>query len=229
MNKHLASGLVATTLLASSGAASAAFFTDETAFLNAISGFATTSTQDFEGTTGVVGTGTAVGDITFTYSFGPHQMAVIDDAGAPTTSGTHFLGTDDGDVFLGGDDFIMDFSVVHAIGLYIISDEVQNDTIYDGDLVLSTSEWDAVLDIDAGVEIGGSGSGTYAYFLGIVDESIGFNSASLTAHPDAVESVTYVVDDIILATKAQDAPLPAALGLLLTGLFGAAFARRRIA
>jgi hypothetical protein len=226
--------LLAVALLAAVGGhAQAALvpYNDPTSFFAAISGFEST-TQSFEGTTAgaTIASGGAVGSITFSYDFSGVLLAITDgdefggSLPAPTTSSPNFLATNDGDLLQGGDDLTMTFDPAAAIGLYIISAEEtggSNPTLFDGDLILSIGgSTNALLDVDIRFDLG---SGNYAYFLGLIDTTGTFSSASLTAAVAAGQ--LYVIDDITLA-KPTDVPVPGTLLLMLAGLAGATGRRR---
>jgi hypothetical protein len=222
-------------ILACGGQAQAALvpYNDPTGFFAAISSFDST-TEDFEGTSAgtTLPSGGTIGGITFSYDFSGVELAVTDGdefggtLPAPTTSPTNFLATDDGDLFLGGDDISMTFAAASAIALYIVSAEAtagSNPTLFDGDLILSVGgATDAALDVDTRFDLD---DGSYSYFLGLIDTAGTFAGATLTAAPAAVGAMTYVVDDITLA-KSADVPVPGTLLLLFAGLAGAMAHRR---
>ena len=239
--KMAAAGTAVSVLLAASAVQAATMmYHDKATFDAAVSGL-WVSTEDFEGTAAgtTIATTTGIGDITYTYSFGGVQLAVTDGAqfggGGPfvTTSGSNFLGTDDGDVLQGGDDITFSFAATHAIGLYIISAENPfvpktifdpEQTIFSGDLELTINGGSVLLDVSQGTLL--SDDESYAYFLGIYDDTNTFTEASLTAADDAIGAILYNIDDIILAQE-HTVPEPGTLALFGLGLAGLGFARRR--
>lgn len=230
--KILSSILIASIALGSNVVGAAFFtYTDSDAFDTAITGF-TRSTEHFDaalpGTT--VADGGSVGGITFDYSFSGYELAITDGdefggtLPAPTTSPSNFLAATIDDLLVGGDDVSFTFAPANAIGLFVISAEEADTTLFDDDLTLNVAGESALLDVHAPArDLGG---GNFAYFLGMINDSATFTSASLTAAAPAVDSITYVVDDITLAIVPTSIPAPASLLLLLTGLIGAHVNRR---
>ena len=217
------------TVLALAGSvANAAFVTyaNQAAFMAALPGTATT--LDFESVTApfIINSGDTLDGITFNYNFGPGQpvdmqVSSSTDTGYATTSGTNFLGTTDADIFLDDDDFSMDFSAVNAIGLYIITAETPNFTLFDDDIQLSAGSGTALLDVSAIQQTLSDGS--LVYFLGLIDTSGNFTTASLDT-PNSSEGFLYNIDDITTAAV----PLAGAFWLFGSGLAGLiAVCRRR--
>lgn len=206
-------------------------YTDSSGFTAAVDGLATT-TEEFETTTAgtLVQPGGSVGELRFSYSFSdPLRLAVSDGDAfggslpAPTTSGSNFLATNDGDLLVGGDDIALDFAPANAIGLFIISADAPGIDILDGDLLLSAEGISAALALDDRIDLG---AGNFAYFLGLVSDGAPFGRAELTgSFPGAP---LFVVDDITLARASV--PAPASLVLLVSGVLGIAAGRglRRI-
>jgi hypothetical protein len=200
-------------LFSTSGSAVTATYTDQASFLAALPGPA--STLDFDslaaGTT--IADGDTVDGITFNYNFGGVQMQVTDVFA--TTSSPNFLGTDDADVFQDGDDFNLSFAAVNAIGMFFIS----ADEMFDDDITLSAGGTSVGLSVaDAGPDVGDGG---IPYFLGIIDDTNPFTTASITTIGGGF--FLYNVDDITTAVV----PLPGALWLFGSGLIGLLSLRRK--
>lgn len=227
MNRlRLLGTLCASALVFLSSAANSALvtYTDQAAFMAALPGTATT--LDFESVTApfTINDGDTLGGITFNYSFGPPpvdmQVSSSTDTGYATTSGTNFLGTEDADIFLDDDDFSMDFSAVNAIGMYFITAETPNFTLFDNDIQLTASGGTAFLDVDA-VNFTLS-DGSLVFFLGLIDTTNTFITASITT-PNSSGGFLYNIDDITTAVV----PLPGAFWLFGSGLAGLIALRRR--
>jgi hypothetical protein len=158
------------------------------------------ATFDSEVVGTIIPSGSANSGITFGYSFGGPQIKVSDLYS--TTSGANFLGTDDGsDLLQDGDDFSMSFGARTAIGLYLIS----VDTLFNGDFTLTVGGSTAFL--DAGSVQQTLSDGSSVYFLGLIDDSSTFTSASLSTHGGG-GAFTYNVDDIITANDVVAVPEP---------------------
>ena len=154
-------------------------------------------------------------------------MAVTDGAqfggGGPfdTTSGANFLGTDSSDLFLDDDDFSMSFAASNAIGFSVVTAEIPGFSLFDDDIQLTVGSTTALLDVGAVQQTLGDGS--LVFFLGLIDDSVAFTTASLST-PNSSRSFLYNIDDITTAVV----PLPGALWLFGSGLVGLlAFRSRR--
>ncbi|MEE9342994.1 MAG: hypothetical protein V3V12_05140 [Gammaproteobacteria bacterium] len=231
MNKVLLKNILGTSLVLTlcSGTARAVTttYTDQAAFLAALSG--TANTLDFDSTAAstLIPTGSALGGITFHYDFGGTSMAVTDGnqfgGGGPfeTTSGSQFLGTDGSDLLLDDDDFSMDFAASNAIGFSIITAEIPGTSFFDDDIQLSAGNTIALLDVDAIQQTLNDGS--LVFFLGIIDDSAPFTSANVFT-PNSSGSFLYNIDDIVTTSAV---PVPAAFWLFGSGLTGLiAFSKR---
>lgn len=152
--------------------------------------------------------GGALSGISFNYNFGAIQLKVSNIY--DTTSGTNFLGTNDGsDLLQDGDDFSMSFTARTAIGLYLIS----SDVLFDGDFTLTVGGTTASL-VAADVQQTLPDLVSNVYFLGLIADSSTFTSAVLETHGGG-GAFTYNVDDIITATASSTAvPEPASAFLI---------------
>ena len=216
----------ALSILALAGATHAApmIYTDRSSFDTAIFGM-TASTLNFDSETAgtLIGDGDTLGGITFSYTtlagFGV-TMKIVD--AADTTSPANSLGTDDGDVFQGGDEFDLGFSPVNAIGMYFITSP---DLIEDGDLTLSVGLTTA--NLAAGDLQDTLADGGQVYFLGIVDAMSTFSMASVSG---SGPFFLFNVDDIVTAITSNGVPAvpePDMLALFGVGIAGLGYIRRR--
>lgn len=176
----------------------------------------TTTTLDFDDLTlfDTINTAETVDGITFSYDFGGVLLDVENEF--LTTSGSQYLGTDDGGVLQDGDNFSLSFAPVNAIGMYFIT----ADEMYFDDIVLNldSSAFIAFLDPSEGLDLGDGG---YAYFIGIVDVANTFTSVDVITAGGG--NFVYNVDDIITGVISGDPPTgvpePGTLALMLAGLF----------
>jgi hypothetical protein len=215
--------------LAAPSAQAASTFVDWNLFQDAISGFGT-YVESFETVTAgeLIQSGDSLGALQFNYTFADSLRLAVsggDSFGgflpAPTYDGVNFLATNDGDLLVGGDDFGVAFNPTRLLGLWIISEDEVGVDIRDGDLVLNAAGTSVALDIDSLTAIGNN---NFAYFLGIVDETNPFTSATLTA---AVSGAPlFAVDYIVIEGDTFDAPVPASPLLMMLGLAGLAAVRR---
>lgn len=196
-------------------------YTDQSTFNTALPGTASTLDFDSLAMPTTINSGVPVDGITFTYNFGGTSMVITDGdqfgGGGPfdTTSGGNFLGTNDSDIFLDDDDFTMSFSSVSAIGMYFITAEVPDTSIFDNDIQLTASTATALLDVSAIQQT--LSDGALVYFLGIIDTTGTFTTASIDT-PNTSGAFLYNIDDI--TTSVSTVPLPSTLWLFISGLAG---------
>ena len=197
-------------------------YTDQASFLAALPGPASVLNFDSMGAEAIIADGDTVEGITFTYDFDGVQMMVSNLW--DTTSPDNFLGTDDADIFQGGDGFELAFAPSNAIGMYFISADSPDEQILDGDITLMAGGLSVGLDVSV-YDILADGS--YAFFLGIIDDDNFFTTASITSFTDEYGPYFfYNVDDITTAAAAP-VPEPSTLLLIGTGLVGLTYTRRR--
>lgn len=168
---------------------------------------------DFESALpGTVSGGSTLSGITFSYNFGAVSLTVDDLF--DTTSGTKYLGTDDGGVLQDGDDLTFSFSPAGGFGVYIIS----QDPLLDGDFTLTSGSATASLSAASVQQTLGDGSSVW--FLGLRTNSTDtFSSAVLETHGGG-GAFLYNLDDIVTANVTA-VPEPSSAVLLLTaaGMF----------
>lgn len=229
MNKPQRLGAVcACVMLYFSSASNAALvaYTDQSDFMAALTGTSTTLDFDSLTTPTIINSGDTLDGITFTYNFGSTDMVVTDGnqfgGGGPydTTSGSNFLGTDDADIFLDDDDFTLSFGAANAIGMYFITAEEPGTSIFDNDIQLTAGLGTAFLDV--GNVQATLGDGALVFFLGLIDTTGTFSSASIDT-PNSSGAFLYNIDDITVSAV----PLPGALWLFGSGLIGLLALRRR--
>ncbi len=215
--------LVALACLAGPANALTTTYTDEAAFLGALTG--TVTTQDFEGfgVFDILPTGTNTGGITYEYaasdflvSFG-EEMMVTDLYSA--TSGVNSLGLDNFDeAFIEGDTFDVLFDApVNAIGLYVIT----SDPALEAEIELVTDQGTA---FNGEFDFIPLFDGSLAYFVGLTS-TVAFSSATLSFAD--VGYFAYNVDDITTATPGATPPVPEPATITLLGLGVLGLARRR--
>ena len=188
-------------------------FTDRAAFDAAVAGLnkAVTTTLNFDSLTAgsLIASGDALDGISFSYNLGKVNLQVTNDA--PTTSSPNFLGTDDGGMLQDGDDITLDFGVRNAIGLYVMS----FDPLIDDDFQLNVGAYSNSL--TASNLHSTLTDGTSVYFLGIVDPTATFTSASVTtSHDGETGYFLWNADDIV--TAVAQVPEPETWAMLLAGL-----------
>lgn len=168
---------------------------------------------DFESaSTGTVSDGSTLSGITFSYNFGGVNLTVEDLF--ETTSGTKYLGTDDGGVLQDGDNLTFSFSPAGGFGLYIIS----QDPLLDGDFTLTSGAVTASLSAASIQQTLGDGSAVW--FLGIRSNSFdAFSTAVLETHGGG-GAFLYNLDDIATANvTAVPEPSSALLFSIAAGMF----------
>ena len=148
--------------------------------------------------------GVELNGITFTYDLGGVDLRIT--SGFQTTSDPNYLGTNDGDIFQGGDSFVMNFSERAGVGLYIIS----ADDLFDGDVSLEFGG--ASVDLIAADVEQDFGLDGRAWFLGIqTDDLSTFTTATLTSPGGPV--FLFNADNVV-TLKIVATPEPAMIGLL---------------
>jgi hypothetical protein len=206
-------------------------FTDRTAFDNALSAFPYTPVvhgfddDALDGQT--ISIGTVYDGITFTNaSVSPGISMAINRVAQPTQTNPQQIGTTDGtlqDTFRDGDGFSFSFAPSVAIGLYF----QEGNDLTDNDLYTLTvdSLSTSITSTGAGTRL--DSSGTYVWFLGIIDDSgATFTSASVSSRDVGGTSAQWTADSFITAGVV---PVPATVALLAIGLgvFGASRRRNR--
>jgi hypothetical protein len=210
----LRKGTVVVALVCAFGAQAAPVsFTDRTAFDAAVAGLTnvSTSTLNFDSQTAgsLITSGDVLDAITFSYNFGGVSLQVSN--GADTTSPHNFLGTDDGGMLQDGDDINLGFGARNAIGLYLLS----LDPLIDDDFQLTVGAYSTSL-MTSNLH-GTLTDGTSVYFLGIVDPTSTFTSASVTTSHDGYTGYfLWNADDIV--TAVAQVPEPETWAMLLAGL-----------
>jgi hypothetical protein len=172
-------------------------FTDRSAFEAAVAALdGVEAIESFDGlpAESVLADGESTARVTFSYDFGEVAMQVREVSATPTefstTSLPHYLGTDDGGVFQGGDAFDIGLGPgVRAVGLSITS----IDMLLPGDIRLSTPE--TTIELDPAQVQSVLADGANEYFLGIVDDSP-FTEISVTSAAGGF--FLYTIDDLTL-------------------------------
>lgn len=223
INTRLAGAAIVALACAFAAQAAPNSFTDRAAYDAAVGGLAnvSTTTLDFDSLTAgdLIVSGATLGGIAFTYSFGGPSLQVTN--GAATTSGSNFLGTNDGGMLQDGDDISLGFAARNAVGLYVMS----RDTLFDNDFRLAAGTFSAGLSTAKLQRT--LADGTSVYFLGIVDSMATFTSASLTtSHDGAVGYFLWNADDIVTALAPVPEPETWAMLLAGLGLLGLRLSRR---
>ena len=188
-------------LPATSAKADVTVYTDAAAYASAITSNGYTSTVlDFEsvsaGSTFV--SGSTIGHIDFDGFVAPNLLVTDDFA---TTSGANYLGMSDpgfANQFIGGFDFDMQFSDSHAIGMFVISSEIPNFSIFDNDIVIDVpGVGTAPIDID---DLQGTVGGDNVFFIGLIDTMSTFTTARVRYDPTAISAIVFNIDDISTAS-----------------------------
>jgi hypothetical protein len=186
-------------------------YSDLGSFSAALPGPATVLDFDAGPNGQLIPSGGTYGGITFSYSFSGVSLKVTDAGGAPSTSAPYFLGTNDADILLDGDDISFSFAPSQAFGISIIS----LDSLFDGDLWLRLGSFQMDLvaaDVQATLSDGSS-----AWFLGVVSDS---PISSIDLLTIGGGFFLYNLDDVRTA-PAQVASVPEPSALLIFG-FGLA-------
>jgi hypothetical protein len=194
--------LLALCLCVGAPAALADGFTDRSAFeaaVAALDGVEAIESFDSLPADSVLADGASTARVTFFYDFGEVNMQVLEVSATPsefsTTSLPHYLGTDDGGIFQGGDAFDVGLGPgVRAVGLSITSIDV----LMAGDVRLSTAE--TTIELDPAQVQSVLADGASEYFLGIVEDSP-FTEIRLTS--EAGGFFLYTIDDLTLIKPAD--------------------------
>jgi len=196
-------------------------FTSKTAFDAAIAGMTAPQTVDFESSSAgdTFASGTGTGGLSFVYTIaGPSTLQVASTFG--TTSGLNYLGLDNPDTaFYLGDSVTIEFNrTVHAVGLYIVA----GSDIQAGDVTLTIATGSVANSAIADTPV----SDGQAFYLGLVDSTAGFTSATLSGTLTPNAFLAFTVDDITSAAVGV-VPEPASWGLMLAGLAALPWLARR--
>nr|WP_295078566.1 PEP-CTERM sorting domain-containing protein [uncultured Roseateles sp.] len=217
MNSLARRALLAATALAAGAHAAAGVVTysSQADFVSATSGLGAAQLSNFDAA-GLLGN-------TYTGSAGSPSFSLSADSAGPatpyvkggfwTTSGSQYLGLDNGDgAFLGGDSLTFNLTgSVRAFGLYVIT----GGDVVAGDIGLTMGN----TQMSNGASADRSdGFGSYAYFFGLVSDT---DLGSITMKfGDGSYLMTATVDDVSLYAAKQTGtiPEPASLALLSLGL-----------
>lgn len=201
-------------------------YTTQASFSAAVAGYGAPQTVDFDSVAvnTAFPTGTGTGGLTFSYAIaGPSTLMVASQF--TTTSGSHYLGLDNGDTaFYLGDGFTINFNrSVHAVGLYLVAG---SDALA-GDMSLSVG---SVSVFNSGTEDHLLADGSRAFYLGLVEgnSNLSFTSATvqMVFTPSTFLAVT--ADDITSAViGTAPVPEPGTWALMFGGLVALATLRRR--
>ncbi len=145
-------------------------------------------------------------------------LGLIISTGFDTSSGFNYLGVDDGDVFLGGEEIYLDFSEAYT---YISVSFISAQWVYEGDFVITTDSGQAV---NSAIEDAVFDDGGYLYTV-VFESDTAFTSATLSSYDDFL--INFNVDDIILEREASAVPEPASALLIMVGLLGVAARSRK--
>ncbi len=221
------SSLVLTIVTAGSANAAPVLYKDRAAFDAAVAGIASTdvSVQNFDGIPGgtTYASGSAIGGLNLTYTLGDSAAG---DAIDPTagirgiggTSGTNTLAYEYGGAFGGfnlGDRLNFGFTVpTYAFGFYLVLGDINFDFFADDAILSFGGATLAIADADIATSV----NGTPALFLGIVDTTQKYGSASV------VFNSLLELDDLItvtdkVTTPPSPVPAPGTFLLLLIGSF----------
>jgi hypothetical protein len=214
------------------GRANVTGYTNQSDFNTAVSsGFNPLSVTNFDSlTTGtIIPSGGSVNGITFNYSIGGGAYQLQVGSTFDTTSSPNYLGTTGDDAFLSGDQFTLNFaSPVQAVGLFVISGG--NDLA--GDYTLSVSGGSVPSSGSTDSTYGTLGDGGNVYFLGLVDSTQTFTSATFSSLGGL--GIPFNIDDISTTTAAAQQggggtvpEDPSTFGLLTGALAGLLALRRR--
>lgn len=197
------------------------YYTSEASYLSDLSPFITT-TNDFDSMADgdLINSGDTINGATFSYdiSFNGDALLVEVDDQFSATSGDNYLGLNLNGAtttFLGGDQLTISFSeTIYAAGMYLLS----GSNILQNDFTLSTSSGQSVSNSATADQILLDGS--EAYFIGLIDDALGFNSITLST---ADFGFSFNIDDITTSSltplpTVSAVPVPAAAWLFGSGI-----------
>jgi hypothetical protein len=192
---HLA---VAGLLLVGLAQATPQTYTDQATYIAALPGASITLNFDSATADSLIPSASALDGITFGYALDGVQLKVSTSGGGySTTSGAQFLGSDDAHILQDGDALTLSFAAIHAIGLYVIS----NDVLEDNDISLTAGGATASL-LKSATQGTPLGDGSIVYFLGVIDDQAPITTATLTTAGNT--AFLFNVDDIVTAVAPDD-------------------------
>jgi len=179
------------------------YYTSEASYLGDLSPYITT-TYDFDSMADgdLINSGDTINGATFTYdiSFMGDALTIEVDDQFDATSGDNYLGLNlngSTTTFIGGDQITVSFSeTIYAAGMYLLS----GSNIFDNDFTLTTNSGQSVSNSATADQTLSDGSD--AYFIGLIDNTLGFNSITLSS---ADLGFNFNIDDI---TTSSLTPLP---------------------
>lgn len=196
-------------------------FTDEVAFNNALAAASLVpTTLNFDSiTAGTTFTDpSTIGQFNFS-NLGPSPNTLLIDDQFATTSGSNYLGTPNpafANQFIAGHTMDLSFPASNAISLKILTSDIPGISLFTNDIQLNAGGGNVGIDQTGGTIIPPT-AGDREFFLGIIDTTTIFTTASLDYEPAAVGFVVFNIDDMTTAAV----PEPnAAMLLVLVGLFG---------
>ncbi len=215
-------GFFVTLCIVYGGTVDATPYTNYGSFMNQLNtqGY-TANVLDFESQSDgdIINDGDTVEGITFDYNFDGVSMMVSNIWA--TTSPDNFLGTDDDDIFQGGDGFDLAFASSNTIGMFFISE----DEMRDDDITLSAGGESVGLDLSEQYDTLDDGSSVF--FLGIINTGSAFTTASISTYTDDNGPYFFYNVDDITTTGTAPVPEPSTMLLMASGLIGLAGARRK--
>lgn len=224
MNKLIRHLFILTLSCAAMSAQAVTLYYDEASFLAALS---SSTTIDFEAQAqdDTFNSGDTIDGAAFTFAF-PGNSPLIIDSFFDTTSGTNYLGVDDGSYsFYGGDEFtVTPGDTLHAAGMYVIGSYFEDTSTNPPTIVpdnnaddfwLTTSEGDQVFNLADPDLVLTDGA---AFFIGLIADDVSeyFDSFTFSSLADDYQ---FNIDDITYASVST-IPVPAAIWLFGSALIG---------